>query len=159
MVGIIYLAKNKINGKCYIGQTIHSLTDRKLSHIHGNNNSKFKQAIKKYGKEKFEWKIIDETDNQDILNALERLHISRYESLTTQWGYNSKIGGSGKKSDYDLSKNYVTINVKIDENLKYNLRLLAIAKHCTMRNLIEEYITKGYSQEKHLVEHLLNDIK
>jgi predicted GIY-YIG superfamily endonuclease len=31
--GIIYIAKNKNNGKCYIGQTIQSLNDRWSQHV------------------------------------------------------------------------------------------------------------------------------
>lgn len=45
---IIYKAVNKINNKCYIGQTIRKLERRKCEHLYNRNNSYFHNAIKKY---------------------------------------------------------------------------------------------------------------
>lgn len=97
-MGIIYAVKNKINGKYYIGQTFRTLEQRKREHLtEGQYHSVFHLAIDKYGPENFEWQIIDESDDQDTLNLLERLHIYRYESLVSHWGYNLKDGGSNGK--------------------------------------------------------------
>jgi group I intron endonuclease len=117
MYGIIYKVENKVNGKVYIGQTIYGLNKRKLEHINDHRyNSILTKAIRKYGRDNFKWDVIDEADNQDVLNMLERLHISRYESLTIQWGYNIQEGGSnGKHSDETkrkISKNHAHISGK-----------------------------------------------
>lgn len=106
MKGIIYVAENLINGKTYVGQTIQKWPLRKNGHI-GNPDkySAIDRALKKYGSENFKWDIIDRTDDQNTLNMLERLQISRYESMTTHWGYNICEGGSnGKPSKETIKK-------------------------------------------------------
>jgi group I intron endonuclease len=91
--------------KFYIGQTIQKLSTRKYTHeTRDCKTSAIHNAIQKYGKENFKWEVIDEADNIDVLNMLERLHISRYESLTTQWGYNIREGGSGGKHSEETIK-------------------------------------------------------
>jgi hypothetical protein len=56
--GIIYIAKNKVNGKCYVGQTTKGLNRRRRDHIwDAKNGAKFifHYAIKKYGEDAFEF--------------------------------------------------------------------------------------------------------
>jgi group I intron endonuclease len=142
MVGIIYSVKNLINNKYYIGQTAHSLKERKDQHIHNSNNGLLTLAIKKYGKENFEWNIIDEGENQEVLNQLERLHISRYESLITQNGYNIREGG-GNNYKGDLNKTIVNVNIRMDEKLKGDLKILAVKNRCTLTELITKLLEIG----------------
>ena len=61
MYGLIYEAINKVNNKKYIGQTKSRLCSRKGSHKTQSKNGDtiFYRAIRKYGWENFEWKIID----------------------------------------------------------------------------------------------------
>ena len=92
--GIIYIAINKINGKGYIGQTRSSLERRRKQHerdyrfmrgLHG--------AIKKYGKENFEWQVIFENIiQQSELDLAEDWAIWNYMTLVPS-GYNLKNGG------------------------------------------------------------------
>jgi group I intron endonuclease len=110
MYGIIYLAENKANGKSYVGQTIRNLNIRRNEHIgRPCDYSVIDRAIKKYGKNNFKWTIIDEANDQELLNQLERLHISRYESMVNEWGYNIIEGGSnGKQSQETIQKRMET---------------------------------------------------
>jgi len=61
---IIYKATNKINGKCYIGQTVKTLARRKCDHLcrlrKGDRDHKFYLALRKYGQENFEWETLQE---------------------------------------------------------------------------------------------------
>lgn len=101
--GLIYLAKNLINNKVYIGQTINSLTRRKGSHLLAarmlKDNLYFHQAIRKYGEESFEWKILKEINLETkeelrkALNEAEIFFISLYDSKNPQKGYNLTSGG------------------------------------------------------------------
>lgn len=80
---IIYKATNNINGKIYIGQTIHSLEYRKKQHENSINTKHsqkraFVKAIKKYGKENFSWEIID--DSAKTLEELDLLEIYYIEN-------------------------------------------------------------------------------
>ena len=63
-MGIIYCHKNKINGKCYVGQTRKSLEKRigpnqELSY---RNNKDFSSDMIEYGWDNFETSILETVD-------------------------------------------------------------------------------------------------
>ena len=91
---IIYKATNKIDGKCYIGQTIHSLKRRKTDHLWSKDNCYFHNAIQKYGWNNFEWKVIEECSSEEELNEMEFHYIKQYNSFRPN-GYNLTMGGRG----------------------------------------------------------------
>ena len=89
----IYRATNIINGKIYIGFS-KDVPARIICHRHSykRQNSKFYNAIKKYGWESFIWEIIYQSYDEDYcLNVIEPLIISEYNSVKN--GYNTSIGG------------------------------------------------------------------
>lgn len=93
---IIYKGTNKINNKVYIGQTVHTLSIRKSQHERSYEygyKTAFSNAIKKYGKENFQWEIIYEAKSIEDLNEKESFYIEHYKSLVTENGYNLKGGG------------------------------------------------------------------
>ena len=63
-------------------------------------------AIQKYGKENFEWIILESNIiSQKKLNFLERFYIFHHNSYKSKWGYNIKEGGSnGKHSEETKQK-------------------------------------------------------
>jgi group I intron endonuclease len=92
------MATNMINGKKYVGQTINKLGSRKSQHIYGalnrRGNNHFHNAIRKYGTENFDWKILhDFVLNIDDLNKLEIFYIGYYDTFEN--GYNYTVGGNG----------------------------------------------------------------
>jgi len=105
--GTIYAATNKINGKVYVGQTVCTLGYRRLKHKSDANNrkslgydSKFYRAIRKYGVDGFNWKILDENVKINLLDEMEKQKIREFDSLNS--GYNSTSGGQksrGSMSD------------------------------------------------------------
>lgn len=91
---IIYKITNKINGKVYIGQTIHTLARRMANHIKCAKNGVDRHlynAMRKYGIENFEFEEIDHADNIEDLNYLEAYYITQYDSVRK--GYNMGYGG------------------------------------------------------------------
>jgi group I intron endonuclease len=94
---IIYKVTNKINGKAYIGQTVFSLKNRKNRHVSETLNRKdniyFHKAIRKYGSENFDWKILQKCDTIEELNKLEIHYIELYDTFNN--GYNLTKGGKG----------------------------------------------------------------
>lgn len=96
-MGCIYKVTNKINGKCYIGKTTKTLSERKKQHINNayskKNGPYFHKAIKKYSPENFEWKILYTSNSENVLNDLERACINKYDSYNS--GYNLTKGGDG----------------------------------------------------------------
>lgn len=96
MYGIIYRAKNLVNNKSYIGQTIHSLAKRKLNHYSDSSSCVyFHRALKKYKEEDWEWTIIDTAESQAELDQKERYWIEYYHSFGE--GYNLTSGGQGSR--------------------------------------------------------------
>lgn len=94
MEGRIYIHRNKINGKCYVGQTT---LDPKMRWMNGegyNRQAKFYNAILKHGWDNFEHLVLSDIyDNQEELNAAEIATIAKYDSFNN--GYNATLGGDG----------------------------------------------------------------
>jgi group I intron endonuclease len=96
-MGVIYKATNKINGKVYIGLSTISMHYRRLHHeseSRTRSNTKFHNAIKKYGASSFDWEELEECQD-GILNEREMYWICTYKSNIT--GYNLTCGGEGTK--------------------------------------------------------------
>lgn len=97
----IYLFKNKVNGKCYIGQAI-KLKQRIRAHWNNCSNPRYEnivfyKAIAKYGWENFEFSILESFRDalsgrtKYNLDQLEIKYIREYDSYNN--GYNSTLGG------------------------------------------------------------------
>lgn len=97
MVGVIYEHKNRLNGKRYVGQTIQTIEARKRE---GYYNTKFANALRKYGWGNFETTILYELESDDKaelvsgLNLLEEIIIMSESLQDDEFGYNTKAGGS-----------------------------------------------------------------
>jgi group I intron endonuclease len=91
--GTIYLIKNKINNKKYVGQTIRSFRDRIREYENGYGNVYLNNAINKYGWDSFEFSIIDTAINLNELNDKEIRYIIEYKSNDKEFGYNIESGG------------------------------------------------------------------
>ena len=87
--GIIYLHKNKVNGKCYIGQTFQKPNERWKNGKGYYNQPKFYNAILKYGWNNFEHIILEQNLSEDIIDERERYWINYYNCLGEN-GYNIK---------------------------------------------------------------------
>lgn len=96
----IYKVTNRITGKSYIGLTSNELYERKKSHFHYSfvepDNSYFHKAIRKYGKESFEWEILeDNISDIALLKEREIFNILKHDTYIPN-GYNSTKGGDGR---------------------------------------------------------------
>jgi group I intron endonuclease len=91
---LIYKITNNMNDKCYIGQTIKTIEDRISNHKQSakrGENTKFYNAIRKYGWDNFSIEVIATTDTQETLDELETYFIKKYDSVNN--GYNMSYGG------------------------------------------------------------------
>lgn len=93
----VYCHTNKINGKKYIGITKNKPEYRwgKNGNSYIRRNQYFGNAIKKYGWNKFEHKIIKENISEKQAKQMEIELISKYNTKDKQFGYNLTIGGEG----------------------------------------------------------------
>lgn len=93
----IYKITNQVNGKIYIGQTITSLQERWRHHLHASkgNSTLICKAIRKYGREYFQVKLLATACSQKELDYLEAYFIIICNSQNPDIGYNRTDGGIG----------------------------------------------------------------
>ena len=89
----IYILKNKLNGKVYIGQTVdyyRRMNEYKNRKYSTSKSSKYgiMQEIEKCGFENFESSILQKC-KKDELDFYEMFYISKYKSYVKSKGYNS----------------------------------------------------------------------
>ena len=95
-MGWIYQARNKVNGKCYVGQTRQkSYKDRWRQHKYSKRGV-FSLAIRKHGWNAFEFSVLVEVPN-DHLNENEIREIAERNTMVPN-GYNVEPGG---KQEYE----------------------------------------------------------
>ena len=87
----IYLIKNQINGKIYIGQHI---TDD-LNDGYMGSGKLLRRAFQKHGIENFTKEYLAFCDSKEMLNQLEKFYIRKYHSQDINIGYNMTSGGDG----------------------------------------------------------------
>lgn len=92
----IYKITNKLNNKCYIGQSkdIYVRIKKHLSKTYEVNSAQYSfqiyQALRKYGIGNFKVEVLEECD-ADVLNEREIYWIQYYDSFKN--GYNATLGG------------------------------------------------------------------
>lgn len=158
--GKIYLIKNDINSKVYIGQTIQTLKKRFNGHCCYSKSDRsinmyIKRAIHKYGKEHFSIHLLEECSIEE-LNSKEQYWIQYYDSYNN--GYNLTIGG--QDSYFDKRALYNTIDIKKFKDYIKEFKPFAseVAKHfgickSSVYNLIKrlndpELILNSYNPRK-----------
>lgn len=97
--GEIYIIKNFVNGKYYVGQTIQSSQERYSQHIREaytegrrEYNYRISRAIRKYGKESFDFAVLADKVPIDMLTLIEDHYIDMYMTTNPKYGYNVSIG-------------------------------------------------------------------
>ena len=137
---IIYKATNKINNKIYVGQTIYTLQYRKSQHERSHkyrNDMAITRAIKKYGKENFEWEVIDTADNLEELNQKESYWIGQLNSMADSgWGYNLK-GGGGNAFLTEETKKKIGEAQKGELNHQYGVKGADCKHSKSVRNITD----------------------
>ena len=140
--GIIYKVTNTVNGKCYIGQTIQAFAQRKGEHLRTafletniRYSCHFYRAVRKYGKEKFEWEILATGIPIECLNQEEEATIARHDAFRN--GYNSHSGGgngrlvseeTGRKISKANMGNKVNLGRLLSEEHKRKLSIAGLGR-------------------------------
>lgn len=104
---VVYKAINQINGYIYIGIT-NNFKQRLREHKSCASSNKYKyqsrfyNAIRKYGFENFKFDIIEIVENRKKLEEREIYWIEYYNTTNKKIGYNITKGGTGGKT-HDVS--------------------------------------------------------
>lgn len=148
----IYIIKNIINNKCYVGQSVN-LRNRIKDHMRNAKNLKVDipiyRAIKKYGFYNFTIDIIESftrdpnMSNDELIRILDEkevYYIDKYKAYTE--GYNCTIGG-----DYGVLGLKLTEpqRKKASENAKELVSKGVIGKRVYMYNFIERYYITAWT--------------
>jgi group I intron endonuclease len=100
-VGLVYLLRNVVNDKCYVGQTIRLLEARWAEHIREAFHRKkprtvVARAIRKHGLSNFTAKVLWR-GSLNLLDSKEVFYIHKFRCMTPT-GYNLTPGGFGSKA-------------------------------------------------------------
>ena len=156
MNGFIYIIKNTINNKVYIGQTRVSVEQRWKEHLrHAQYGEQvINRAMKKYGIDKFYIETL-EVCSVDILNYREMYYIDLYDSTNKSKGYNVSIGGNTPRfkrkslSISDLVDLYVNKKFTLEEIAsKFDVSRYII---CTELKMLELLLEIDMSQILNLI--------
>lgn len=117
---IIYKIVNKIDGKCYIGQTSKTFNKRyeakgegiervynyhtRLRNVGRSYNQHLLRAMEKFGMDNFEIEILEVCKTHEELNEKEMHHIKKFKSSDSSFGYNCTEGGDSIKRTKSLEK-------------------------------------------------------
>ena len=91
----IYILRNRINNKVYIGKTRLTLKERLNQHIYNSkrNNTKIYKAMNLLGVKEFYIELLLECKTDEEASKWERFYIEKYDSFNK--GYNGNYGGNG----------------------------------------------------------------
>lgn len=106
-MSVVYCHRNKITGKCYIGQTHKTLENRvgTKPEVSYRNNKAFSSDIVKYRWENFETIVLEVIEDNTILNDRETYWIN--EIKKTNEIYNKYLKGTCNYKNTPLSNNLV----------------------------------------------------
>ena len=119
----IYIIKNRINDKVYVGQAINT-AERFIAHCKPssikNNNSIIDKAIQKYGANNFWFEIIE--SQIENYNEREKYWIKELNALSPN-GYNIQLGGEDPPIHYGIDHPLSTFdNIEEVKSLKNDLK-------------------------------------
>jgi group I intron endonuclease len=110
--GVVYLIKNIVNGKVYVGQTVASLRLRLRNHVshafawltgkYKGQDTPLFRAIRKYGKESFNISVVCSCQSKEELDLMEDFCILLLGGSNKKTGYNLRRGGANGKMSQEV---------------------------------------------------------
>ena len=144
MLYVIYLITNLINNKKYVGQTQQGREEkRRREHFvyTVNDNKILHNAIRKYGQENFEVKVIETDIPEELIDDREHYYIKYYNTFYLNGqGYNMTEGGQGihgyihtKETKQHIKESNLTTWQRIREEEPERYRKLGIARGLALK--------------------------
>lgn len=98
--GEIYIIKNNINNKVYVGQTIQGYKNRFWGHKHESKSidRPLYRAFRKYGIENFYVELLEDNIPYELLDEREIYWIKYYDCVNPK-GYNISLGGFNYRTE------------------------------------------------------------
>lgn len=131
--GVIYCARNRINGKRYIGQTTRTAKERWGQHCAATGCRVLQNAIRKYGQSSFELSVLEIALSKDELDRLEVFYISLFNTTNRLHGYNLALGGHRGKHSQE-SKDRISsakIGHPVSEECRRKISIASMGRKAT----------------------------
>lgn len=141
MNGFIYIIRNTVNRKVYIGQTRTSVEQRWREHLrHAQYGDQvINKAMRKYGTDKFYIETL-EICSLELLDYREMYYIDLYDSTNKSKGYNVSIGGNTPR----FKRKVLSISDLVDLYINKGFTLEEIAtKYEVSRYIISSELTNA----------------
>lgn len=143
----VYMHKNKINGKVYIGQTCQKPEYRWGSEGKGYIHcTHFYRAIQKYGWNNFEHIILNSGLSLEEANLQESYWINYYDSTNEEKGYNIQRGGLNRAVSQDTRAKLSAHSKELWANAEHRGYMSQVMKD---KWQTQEYITKQIESRAH----------
>jgi len=114
-MGWIYLIRNKINNKCYVGQTVLDKVSKRWSQHKSRPHGCLAFAFQKYGIDNFEFSTLLEITKcenlKELLNEKEIFEIKERNTLSPN-GYNLETGGTAGRTRHPETREKTRIKMK-----------------------------------------------
>lgn len=140
-LGIIYIIKNTINDKKYIGVTVQTLEDRWKNHLDSvGHKDKLHMAMCELGYKNFYIEIIELANICD-LSEKENYYIKFYNTI--QNGYNTNLSGYTPSYALNIDENLLIQRFKEVQVIKY----IALEFDCsidTVKRILKKHNITGY---------------
>ena len=157
----IYLWKNLINGKLYVGQTQNFYQRAKQYQRNKEKNRIIGKAINKYGFDNFDISILEKDVPLDKLDEREQYWMDYYQSYDLNIGYNlcSEAGTTrgfkhSEETKQALSQNHKQFYIDHPEKIRRGKDNPAYGRHITPENskkMSERLIGNQYAKGSHWV--------
>lgn len=149
--GKVYIIKNRINNKVYIGQTIQPIEYRFSQHI-GQKKYTIGSAMKKYGVENFYVEFLCNAYNQSELDQLEIFYIEKFNSISPK-GYNVKSGGAAGKLNEEAREKISRARkgkkpYEMTDEIRRNKSISKAKEGPQFKNKTSQYKGIGWDKEK-----------
>lgn len=126
----VYIHKNKLNGKIYVGITSQSVNQRWRNGTNYYGNEYFNRSIKKYGWDNFEHLVLFDGLTKEEAENKEIELIRHYDSTNRDKGYNIENGGN------TIGKHSEETKIKISKSQKGSLNHMAKKVICLNNGMI-----------------------
>lgn len=131
----IYLITNKLDGKKYVGKTVHSIEYRFKQHCQDSNNTYINQAIKVHGAENFEVSLLLQCNDSEW-QYWESHFIQILHTHHTEGGYNlSKGGDHNPMDDPEVRRRHAAACASDVHRIKQ--RIAATGRHHTEKSRLK----------------------
>ena len=121
-MGYVYKITNTVNGKAYIGISIHEPTNGRIKeHLAGRGNRYLANVVKKYGKDAFTYDILEANVFDELLPDLEVAYIAKFNTVRPH-GFNLTYGGEICKKVSEETRQKISEALRGENNAFFGKR-------------------------------------